>query len=190
MSSNKSNLRFQRRLAAAVLGCGVNKVWMDPTDVADLALANSRQAIKKKIGDNLVCRRMDAVHSRARARRTAEAKAKGRHSGFGKRRGTREARMPTKVLWIRRMRVLRRMLRKYREGRKVDRHLYRALYLKVKGNVYRNKRVLLERIHTEKAERTREKQLASQFAARRDRMKAMRDRKAARRTERQGGAVV
>ena len=26
----------------------------------------------------------------------------GRHTGTGKRRGTREARMPTKVLWIRR----------------------------------------------------------------------------------------
>ena len=42
------------------------------------------------------------IHSRSRARRAEAEKRKGRHCGMGKRKGATEARMPTKVLWMRR----------------------------------------------------------------------------------------
>ena len=50
------------------------------------------------------------VHTRSRKQKRDKAVAKGRHTGFGKRRGTANARLPFKVIWMRRLRVLRRML--------------------------------------------------------------------------------
>ena len=89
------NLRTQKRLAASVVGCGQRKIWLDPNEVSEIANANSRQTVRKLVADGLIIRKQVTMHSRARARELTAARRIGRHRGFGKRKGTKDARMPS-----------------------------------------------------------------------------------------------
>merc|ERR1719359_6044 len=173
-----ATLKIQKRIASSILKCGKRKVWLDPNEVSIISKANSRKSLHNLITRGLVVKKSLCASSRSRARRTSEAKSRGRNSGYGKRRGTREARISTKSLWIRHMRILRHLLRKYRSNKKIDRHLYHSLYAKSKGNLYKNKRVLIEVIHKEKTEKARDEAIDGQFGARSARLNAMRTRMA------------
>jgi large subunit ribosomal protein L19e len=140
------NLRLQRRLAASILNAGKKRVWLDPNEVNEIALANSRKSVLKLIKDSFIIKKKIKMHSRQRARLRKEERRLGRHTGLGKRHGTAEARMPQKVLWVRRQRTLRRLLKKYREAKKIDRHMYHELYLASKAGQYKSKKNLADAI--------------------------------------------
>merc|ERR1712019_209496 len=88
MGAAMSTLRLQKRLASSVLKCGQKKVWLDPNESTEIGNANSRQNIRKLIKDGLIIKKPQVVHSRARTRANMEAKQKGRHKGFGKRKAS------------------------------------------------------------------------------------------------------
>ncbi|CAF2101013.1 unnamed protein product [Brassica napus] len=185
------SMNAQKRLAASVMNCGKEKLWLDPSESKDISMANSSKIlilfcclIETLVKDGLIIRKLSKIHSRAHARTLNEAKRKGRHSGSGKRKGTREARQPTKFLWMNRMRVLRRFLLNYREKNKIDKHMYHEMYMKVKGGVFKNKCVLMESIHKYTVEKAREKTLSDQFETKRVKNKASRERKLARKLAR------
>ncbi|OMO62487.1 Ribosomal protein L19/L19e [Corchorus capsularis] len=51
---------------------------------------------------------------------------------WGKMKATREERLPTKIHWLRRMRVLRRLFPKYVEPKKTDKHMYHDLLMEAR----------------------------------------------------------
>merc|ERR1712093_579929 len=75
--------------------------------------------------------------------------------------------MPTKHCWMKRQRALRRLLRKLKKARKIDRNLYHKFYLGSKGNLYKNKKVLIESIHKERNEKIRVEKIEAEQKARR-----------------------
>merc|ERR1711864_33760 len=165
------NLTTQKRLAASVVGCGKRKIWLDPNETSEISNANSRQTIRKLVADGLIIQKPVTMHSRSRARELTAARRIGRHRGFGKRKGTADARMPSQVVW------LRRLLVKYRASGKIDKHLYHELYHLSKGNTFKHKRALVEHIHRAKAEKARERILKEEMDGKRAKVKAARERK-------------
>jgi large subunit ribosomal protein L19e len=85
--------------------------------------------------------------------------------------------MPSQVLWMRRLRVLRRLLVKYRDSGKIDKHLYHELYKLAKGNTFKHKRQVIEHVIKAKAQAARERALKDEAEARRLRNRAARDRR-------------
>ena len=75
------SLKLQKRLAADVLKCGQRKVWLDPNEINEISLANSRRNIARLAKDGLIIKKPTVVHSRARVALRNEAKRKGRHTG-------------------------------------------------------------------------------------------------------------
>ena len=81
LSLSAVSLKLQKRLAASVLKCGKKKIWLDPNEINEIALANSRRNVQKLYRDGLIMKKPAVVHSRARVQLRNEAKRKGRHTG-------------------------------------------------------------------------------------------------------------
>ncbi len=132
------DLRFQRKIAAALLDCGENRVWMDPTALDDIAGAVTKEDVRELIEQGLIKRKPEKGVSRARINRRKAQRRKGRRRGHGRRKGRKGARMSKKELWMRRIRPIRRRLKYLRDSGVIDRRTYRVLYRKAKGGEFRS----------------------------------------------------
>lgn len=132
------NLTPQKKIAARILGIGVNRVWIDPDNEEDLSLALTRDDIRKLISDNVIRKKSIIGVSRGRARILRNQKRRGQRRGHGSRKGTTGARQSSKKVWINKVRSQRRYLRGLRDNQLILPAQYRKLYSKVKGNSYRS----------------------------------------------------
>lgn len=131
----------QKKIAAEILKCGVNRVKIENTKEVKEAL--TRNDIRNLIRKGLIKKTLKKSISKVRARKIREQKKKGRRKGIGSRKGTKKTKNPKKKNWINKIRPLRKMLCELRDKEKIERKTYRKLFLMCKGGMFRNKKHLM-----------------------------------------------
>jgi len=133
------DLRMQRRLAAQLLKCGENRVYMNPEEIEEISKAVTRRDVENLIRQGLIKARKKRGNSRGRIRKRMMQKAKGRRKGHGSRKGKATARLPRKRRWIQTIRPIRAYLRELKEKGLIDRSTYRRYYMRAKGGQFKSK---------------------------------------------------
>jgi len=133
------DLRNQRRLAAELLKCGENRVWMDPEQLEEIEKAVTRRDIKNLINQGIIKAKKKKGISRGRIRKRMLQKSKGRRKGHGSRKGKATARLPRKRRWIQTIRPIRAYLRELRDKGLISRKVYRLYYRRAKGGQFKSK---------------------------------------------------
>ncbi len=134
------NTSVQRRIAAKILKCGANRVWIDPQKLKDVSEAITRDDVRKLIKSGAVIKSAEEAPSRREIRIRAIKKRKGRRSGHGSRKGTFESRTGNtkKLRWIKTIRPQRRMISEFKASGAINNETYKALYKLSKGGVFRS----------------------------------------------------
>lgn len=132
---------YQRRLAASILGIGLNRVYIspDPKEQENLLDAITREAVRGLIRRHVIQKRPERGVSRGRARHRAAQRAKGRRRGHGSRGGALNARTPQKTRWIGLIRSMRRHLRELKQQGRIDVSTYRRFYRQSKGGMFKSR---------------------------------------------------
>jgi len=137
-----TDLRNQRRMAASLLKCGKNRVWMDQDRLEEIARAVTKDDIRVLIRGKAIRAQQKTGISRGRKKINMQQKQKGRRKGHGSRKGGKYARFPRKQQWIRTIRPLRAYLKDLRANGEITPTYYRKYYRKAKGGEFRSKRHL------------------------------------------------
>ncbi|MCD6109053.1 MAG: 50S ribosomal protein L19e [Thermoplasmata archaeon] len=145
-----TDLRNQRRLAAEILKCGVNRVWVDEDRMDEIAKAVTRNDIRILIKGGAITKRPEKGISTGRKKKLKMQKEKGRRRGHGSRRGAKYARFPRKRRWIITIRSVRKVLKLLKEKNLIDKKIYRKYYLSAKGGSFRSKEHLLSHLVSDK----------------------------------------
>jgi large subunit ribosomal protein L19e len=134
-----TDLRNQRRMAAEILKCGINRVWMDQDRLDEIAKAVTKDDIRILINGKAIKARAKVSISTGRKNYAIKQKQKGRRHGQGTRKGGKHARQPKKKHWIKTIRPIRKQLKTLRDEKKISPTIYHKYYLKAKGGEFKSK---------------------------------------------------
>ena len=137
-----TDLKNQRRMAAEILKCGENRVWLNPDKLEDIEDCITRADIRTAIDSGLIKAKPKNGTSKARIRYVAGQKASGKRKGPGSRKGTANARVRDKERWMGTIRPIRAELKALRTDGSITPSVYRLYYRKAKGGMFKSRRHL------------------------------------------------
>jgi len=143
------DLKNQKRMAAELMGCGKNRVWIDPNRIEDVADAITRADVRTAIDSGTIKAIPKKGISKSRTRYAHGQKSKGRRRGPGSRKGSAGARNPRKRRWIQIIRPIREELKQLRDNGRISRSVYREFYRKAKGGMFKNRNHLIGHLVSE-----------------------------------------
>ena len=136
-------LRIQKRLAARILKCSKNDVWLDSGRLDEIKEAITKADLRGLISSGVVTKRRVLNTSKFWARARKTQKIKGKQKGFGSRKGKKTARgIAPKRIWMNKIRLQRGFLKSLRDTDMISTTDYHELYMKSKGGFFRSIRHL------------------------------------------------
>jgi large subunit ribosomal protein L19e len=129
------SIKFTKRIAAELLGRGVNSLRINPTSIEEAGKAITRDDVRKLISDGVI------VAMKPKYELYPRVKEEKRKRGTGKRKGTAKARRGR--TWEKKVRAQRLLLSRLKKTGKIDNAVFKRYYLLVKGNQFPDKRSLL-----------------------------------------------
>jgi len=136
------NVINQRKIAAKILKCGLDRVWINSKRLKDVSQAITRNDVKKLISSGIIKK----LPKKGNAKNI-----KIKRKGPGSRKG-REA-FEKKKKWMKTIRALRKHLKRLKNSGKISNKIYRELYKKAKSGTFKSKSELdlyIKREFTEK----------------------------------------
>lgn len=133
-------MNSKKKLAAKILKTSPKKVKFAAEALEDIKKAITRSDLRGLIAVGKVKKETPNQQSRARARKVASQKRKGRQKGRGSKKGSKNSIITRKEKWISRIRVQRKFLKELKTKGLLSLKNHQLLYRKSKGGYFRNKR--------------------------------------------------
>ncbi len=121
-----------RRLAADILGVGENRIRIASTNMKEVLSAMRRSDVRALIDKGIV--KAAPVKGR-RKKKGKKRKSEGRRRG--------KSSIHTKKEWMKKVRAQRKLLKSLVSLGAVKRENKRAIYMKIKSGIFKNKRAML-----------------------------------------------
>ena len=133
-------MNVQKKIASKILKCGVEKVWIDPSN-EKVRQAITRRDIRRFIKEGAIKKIPD------KKRKSKPSKPQQR---MGSRKGTKGARRGKKSSWLRVVRPQRKLIKELKEKKQLTPNTYRKVYKLVKGGMFRSKTHLMNYLEDKK----------------------------------------